>query len=437
MADATWRRLLRNAGYLLGGRVARDGMGLVALALAARQLGPAVLGQLVLLQSYALIVNGLFNFQSWQAVVRHGAAHDLDTDHGRAATAGLLRFGLVFDTSTACAGAVVGLLAAGPVGVALLGWDAQTVYLARLYCVVVLLDLTGTWTAALRLFDRFDLLAIQGLVAAAVKLGGVLWALGHGWELKGFVGVWIAADLAGMLTSALLALTVAARIGVLGAPKAPLRQVAARYPGIVSFLLTTNWHATVRMVSKEADVLVVGGLLGPAGAGLFKIVKQVASLLSRATDPLYQAVYPELARLWSAGEHVQFRRLLNRSTVLAALVASGALVIFALWGKSAMALVLQPEYAEAHRAALIYLAASGLAMGSFAFHPAALAMDRPAESFAVLLTCTVLHFSALLPLIGLWGLEGASAAYVLFYLAWVGALRWRLAIHMNEATGEG
>ena len=350
------------------------------------------------------------------------------------ATVGLLRFGFTFDASTACIGAIVGLIAAGPVGTVLWGWEAETVMWARLYCIVVLLDFTGTWTAALRLFDRFDLLAVQGLVAAAVKLTGVLWAVVQGWGLEGFITIWIAADLAGLITSGLLALTAAARIGVLGAPMAPLRQVAAQHRGIVPFLLTTNWHGTVRMVSKEADVLVVGGLLGPAGAGLYRIVKQVASLLPRASEPLYQAVYPELARLWSAGEHARFRQMLNRSTAWAALAAFVACVLFAVWGKAVMAMLLQPDYAEAHGAALIYLVATGLAMASFAFHPAALAMDRPAESFGVLLACTILYFFVLAPMISRWGLEGASAAYVVFYLSWVGALRWRLSTHLKEAA---
>ena len=42
--DSTLRRLLRNAGYLLGSRVLRDGMGLVA-----RHLGPGGFGVIALL----------------------------------------------------------------------------------------------------------------------------------------------------------------------------------------------------------------------------------------------------------------------------------------------------------------------------------------------------------------------------------------------------
>ena len=72
--DSTLRRLLRNAGYLLGSRVLRDGMGLVALALVARHLGPGGFGVIALLQSYTFTINWLVNFQTWQAIIRYGAS---------------------------------------------------------------------------------------------------------------------------------------------------------------------------------------------------------------------------------------------------------------------------------------------------------------------------------------------------------------------------
>jgi O-antigen/teichoic acid export membrane protein len=432
MTTGVGPRLLRNAGYLFGGRVARDALGLVALALAARHLSPAEFGVLALLQGYALTINGLVNFQSWQAVVRHGAAYDVDTDDGRTAVAGLLRFGLTFDASTAVAGALIGV-AAAPLGAMVWGWDGDAVGWARLYCVVVLFDLTGTWTAALRLLDRFDLLATPPLLAAAVKLAGVAWAVWSDGGLGLFVGVWIAAELAGLLASGVLALRETARRGLLAQPWPSLGEVRQRHAGIVGFLGTTNLHGAVRLLSKEADLLLVGGLLGPAGAGLYRVMKQVASLMARAGDPLYQAVYPELARLWAAGQRDEFRRLLDRCTAGAFAVAAAALVGFALVGRQALAWALQPEYAEAYTATLIYLAASGLALASFAFHPAALAMDRPAESFGVLAVCTALHIGSLTPLTARWGLEGAALAYVLFYLAWVVTLRWRLAAAMRRS----
>ena len=104
--DSALRRLLRNAGYLLGSRVLRDGMGLVALALVARHLGPGGFGIIALLQSYTFTINWLVNFQTWQAIVRYGA--ELAGEDQRPALRGLLRLSLLLDAGTALLGGLLG-----------------------------------------------------------------------------------------------------------------------------------------------------------------------------------------------------------------------------------------------------------------------------------------------------------------------------------------
>ena len=131
------------------------------------------------------------------------------------------------------------------------------------------------------------------------------------------------------------------------------------------------------MASKEVDTLIVGGILGSASAGLYKIVKQVASVLSRAADPLYQAVYPELAKLWSAGDRAGFRRLLRRSTLMGLGAGIGFLALFALVGRWVLVTLLGGDYGAAYKPTLIYLSAVAVQATTFAFHPAALAMDKP------------------------------------------------------------
>ncbi len=150
--DSTLRRLLRNAGYLLGSRVLRDGMGLVA-----RHLGPGGFGVIAVLQSYTFTINWLVNFQTWQAIIRYGAS--LEGEQERPALRGLLRLSLPLDAGTALAGGLIGISLAGWIG-QMWDWDSETIRLAQWCCVVVIIpDWTGTWTGILRLFDHFGVMA--------------------------------------------------------------------------------------------------------------------------------------------------------------------------------------------------------------------------------------------------------------------------------------
>ncbi len=150
--DSTLRRLLRNAGYLLGSRVLRDGMGLVA-----RHLGTCGFGVIAVLQSYTFTINWLVNFQTWQAIIRYGAS--LEGEQERPALRGLLRLSLPLDAGTALAGGLIGISLAGWIG-QMWDWDSETIRLAQWCCVVVIIpDWTGTWTGILRLFDHFGVMA--------------------------------------------------------------------------------------------------------------------------------------------------------------------------------------------------------------------------------------------------------------------------------------
>lgn len=423
------RRLLTNASYLLGSRVLRDGMGLVALAVAARVLGPDAFGVLVLVQAYVMTLDWLVNFQSWQALVKYGA--DLDGPSEGGAMKGLLRVALALDGCSALLGAAIGVAAAGLVG-AWLGWSEGTITSARLYSLVIALNLSGTATGLLRLADRFGLLAVQGVVAATIKLMGVLYAVANDLPLEGFIYVWMLTDAAGYLAMLGCAGWVYRARGYSRLRADDPRVVLERHRGIVRFFLTTNWHSTVRMASKEADVLIIGAVLGSGSVGLFKVVKQMASIVARLGDPLYQAVYPELARLWSADRREEFRQLLVRSVWIGAAPAAAGWLLFLAFGRPAIGLILGEEYVGAYGVTLVYLLAVGISVATFAFHPSMLSMGRPGESFRILLGATVLYFGLLWPLIAWQGLAGVAWAYVAFYLAWSLAMCLRLAAGLSS-----
>lgn len=64
------RRIYSNLGLLLGGKAAAGLISLIYIAIAARVLGPADYGVLVLINYYAMLVGGLVAFPGWHAIVR-------------------------------------------------------------------------------------------------------------------------------------------------------------------------------------------------------------------------------------------------------------------------------------------------------------------------------------------------------------------------------
>ena len=117
-----------------------------------------------------------------------------------------------------------------------------------------------------------------------------------------------------------------------------------------------------RLTSRELDMLIVGGVLGEAAAGLFKVAKQLSSILAKLTDPLYAAVYPELAKLWANARYVDFERIILRS---GALCGGGGLLVFlgfALFGEEIIAWTVGAEFLGAYPVLLFYMLAIAIAV---------------------------------------------------------------------------
>src|SRR3546814_14513144 len=111
---ADLRRVFANAGWLLGGKGVGALLSIIYIALATRTLGLEEFGRFALVVALGQAIAGLVTFQTWQFVVRYGAAARMEGDVARRER--IVAFELMLDLASAAGG---GLLAAG--GVVALG----------------------------------------------------------------------------------------------------------------------------------------------------------------------------------------------------------------------------------------------------------------------------------------------------------------------------
>ena len=73
-----FKKIFLNAGILASGSVISSLIGLVSFAFIARVLKSELFGVLALVQAYALIIDKVLNFQSWQAIIKYGSKSIID-----------------------------------------------------------------------------------------------------------------------------------------------------------------------------------------------------------------------------------------------------------------------------------------------------------------------------------------------------------------------
>ncbi|MDP9162591.1 MAG: lipopolysaccharide biosynthesis protein, partial [Pseudomonadota bacterium] len=167
--DPIVRRIFANLARLIGGKAGAGLISLVYMVIAARELGPADYGVLMLVHTFAMTVGGIVEFPGWHAIVRYGAEAIEQRDHDRLGR--LLRFAGAIELGGGAA-AVATAAILGPLLGARLGWSPVAVGFAAPYSLAVLASIRSTPAGYLQLAGRFDLLGWHTLASPLVRLAG-------------------------------------------------------------------------------------------------------------------------------------------------------------------------------------------------------------------------------------------------------------------------
>ncbi len=90
--DAVVRKIAANAGIILSGNTMASFLNLISFTIMANRCGPQALAVFALAQNYSMILNDIFNVQTWESMVRYGT-----TERGDRSTISIIKTNLMFD----------------------------------------------------------------------------------------------------------------------------------------------------------------------------------------------------------------------------------------------------------------------------------------------------------------------------------------------------
>lgn len=430
--DDMLRRIYKHGSILLGGNVASAVLGLATLAVVVRGLGPESYGALVLIVTYTSIIDKLINFQTWQALIKFGAGVLDENDLPRFKQ--LTGYCRTLDVLSAMAAAAIAW-ACVPLAAAWLDWNEEITTVAQWYPLVILFNLTGVPMGVLRLCNRFSAIALQGVIMNGLRLVGVAIAYAQGAEFWVYVLIWGVGEAASNLYLLYKGQRVMAQRALGSGWKLGLKETS--FNGLWHFVWTSNLLTSVRVATRELDILFIGGILGPSAAGMYQIVKQFASVILRITDPLTHAIFPEMARLISAGNVAGFKRIMLRTALLSSIVGIAGLLLFYAAGQAIITIAVGSVYLPILPVLLWYLCGSAIAIMGFGLQPAMLTMGRTKQSLWCLLITTLIYYAVLYVCLQNLGLIGAGIAYLVFMILWSSTMLALVITSMRETHDSG
>jgi len=404
--DQHFRSLLKNSSYLGVSKIVAALCGVATLAFAGRGLGVVMFGTLILITSYVKAVSGIAKFQSWQLIVRyggHGVAHG-DAEHFKVATG----FAFALDVVSGIGGLIIGA-ALLPFIASWVGIEPQYLWLGMLYCTVLPVMSAATPDGVLRVLDRFDLISWSGTLMPILRAVLAAAAFATGASFAVYVTIWFVTDLIGNLYPWYLAWRELRRNRLLEGIRPTLRP--AVLAGAWRFAIEVNLTTSVQAIWGPIGRLVVGGLLGPAGAALFRVASTLADSAAKPADLLGKAFYPEIIRMDLTSNKPW--KLMLRGTALISAVAVLAILLMLIGGKPLMALIFGKAFLGAYAPLVILMAIPFIGIFSFPLTPMLYALGRSDAPLKAKLLGSAIFFVTIAPLSLAWDVVGAAIALVL------------------------
>lgn len=298
------RTRLTAIGHLLSGNFLNALIMLISVAMAARSLGPASYGIMVMVLSYNRVVERIVRFESWQPLIRFAVQEEKGSSPDRLAR--LYAYGLLLDMGAAAVAALVAVTLAWTFG-GLFHLTSLHVELVAIYSVATLVNIAGVPTAALRLSGQFKMLAYTQVAANLLRILFAGYCVIGGYGLIGFMVAWTAAQALGSLIVFWVGFRALRSMGIPNPFRARMRGLTKDFPGFFGFACSTNLSLTLRVITTEADSLFVGAVAGAPAAAVYFLAKRIAKVAAQVGAQVQAVVYPDVARMWANGNVRGFR----------------------------------------------------------------------------------------------------------------------------------
>jgi len=416
------RRATMNFGKLLRGRSVAAVLELVTVALVARALSPAEFGDIVLVQTYVLIVRGLFHFKLHEVVVRFGVPL-LETGENRSFRR-LLGITLRVDFLSSIVATVIAMSSASLVG-KLLGWNDGVATIAMFYSAVLVTYGFGTAKGVLRLFDRFDLLGIQLMIGPVLRLIGIYVALVlHPTMLSFVVVLAIATVVENTYLIASGWAELRRQTGSFATQAPPRGGWWKEFPELRKFMGIVYWQGNVDMLPRHISTLLAGAMLGSAGAGLLRLARETTKILSTPGALIRQVIFPDLVRMWVQRASA-FKSMLLRAILISLSLGFVFIALSIVWGAALFTAALGAEYSPVAPLATLLLLSATIELVANVLRAAGYAIGDAGKILRLHIISSVLYlalFSVLTPYTGLMGPGIAACLAALVPLGGIGLL---------------
>ena len=295
--DKFWNNLFKNSFWAFFGDASASAITFIISIILIKIIGSESYGILILAQSYMNIMDVIINIQSWRSTIQYGQKSLVEGNIKEFHS--YIKLGCIMDTSTAILCFIISILLPNLIG-GFLHWSNEMIVCSKIFSITIISHFAGTPTAILRLFDKYNLVALSKTLASIFKITTIViyYLITKNLNLMSSTIIFMITDFIGNVLLIILAFNnYSKKYKISDIIKAKMPQ------NTKSFINYTLWGTISEIVDlpvQMIDVFIVS-ILGNSTVAVYKTFKQIVGIISKVTSPIQQSILPQFSELSAKG----------------------------------------------------------------------------------------------------------------------------------------
>jgi len=405
------RSLFQNAAWLLGGNSAAGIFEAIEAIVIVRMLGVSDYGLLALIVAYVKLLNAFFDFGVWETVTKYLGTFWSNGEHAKSRS--IIKLSYAVDISSGIIAFLIAILTANIANKYLIH-SPQAHVLLSIYAFTLLFNSANTTSdAILRVFDKFKKIAFINSLQVFSRFSLVTIALLLGMGIKGIIFSFILANFLGFSIRFWSVSKTIHEHGLQGWWKAKLFLIKDQWKGIAWFLSNTSFLGTLQMASDRfLGILVLGFFSGKDAVAYYKLARTIVNVMTRISDPLDKAIYPELVRIFNQNALEEFLNLIKYSLRTLLKFTIPLAIITLILTEQIIMIIFGKEFLPAVNALRVLTVTIVISQLTFWISPALLAIGKPGLRTFLEVISYAIYIGLLFLLVPNYSYMGAAIAFL-------------------------
>ena len=295
--DNFWKNLFKNSFWAFFGDASASAITFIISIILIKIIGSESYGILILAQSYMNIMDVIINIQSWRSTIQYGQKALVDGNDNELHS--YVKLGCIMDISTAILCFIISILLPNLIG-GFLHWSNEMILCSEIFAITIISHFAGTPTAILRLFNKYNLVALSKTLAAIFKITAIVayYLITKNLNLVSSTIIFMLTDFIGNILLVIFAFyNYSKKYKISDIIKAKMPKDAKSF---ISYTLWGTLSEIVDLPVQTIDVFIVS-VLGNATVAIYKIFKQIIGIISKVTGPIQQSILPQFSELSAKG----------------------------------------------------------------------------------------------------------------------------------------